>query len=83
MRIYHQENYCRHLRKEFFPAIEKVVKQDDWMFAQDRAPSHRTHLVQDSLKTKLKRRFIHAKERPPSSPDINLLDYCYWDFVKN
>ena len=28
-----KENYCRHLRKELFPAIEKVVKLDDWIFA--------------------------------------------------
>ena len=28
-------NYCRHLRKELFPAIAKVV-----IFAQDEAPSH-------------------------------------------
>ena len=31
---------------------------------------------------KLKRGFILAKEWPPSSPDINPLDYSYWDFVK-
>ena len=75
------ENYCGHLRKELFPTIEKVVKCDDWIFAQDGAPSCRFHLVQDFLKTKLKRRFIRAKEWPPSSPDINALDYSYWYFV--
>ena len=36
-----------HLRKELFPAIEKVVKRDDWLFAQDGALSHRSHLMQD------------------------------------
>ena len=30
-----KENYCRHLCKELFPAIEKVVKRDDWIIAQD------------------------------------------------
>ena len=35
-----KENYCRHLGKELFPAIEKVVKVDDWKFAQDAALSH-------------------------------------------
>ena len=35
-----KENYCRYLRKELFPAIEQVVKRDDWIFAQDEAPSH-------------------------------------------
>ena len=35
-----KENYCQHLRKELFPVIEKVVKRDDWIFAQDGPPSH-------------------------------------------
>ena len=45
-----KENYCRYLRKELFPAIEQVVKRDDWIFAQDEAPSHWSHLEQDFLK---------------------------------
>ena len=57
-----KENYCRHLRKELFPAIEKVVKRDDWIFPEDGPPSHRSHLVQYFLKTKLKRCFICAEE---------------------
>ena len=24
-----KKNYCRHLRKKLFPAIEKVIKRDD------------------------------------------------------
>ena len=77
-----KENYCRHLKKELFPAIEKLVKRNDWIFAQDGAPSHGAYLVQDFIKSKLKRRFIRAEEWPPSSPDVNPLDYFYWNFVK-
>ena len=77
-----KENYCRHLRKELFPAIRKVVKRDDWIFAQEGAPSHRSHLVQNLLKTKVKCRFIRAEDWLPSSPDVNPLGYFYWDFVK-
>ena len=69
-----KKNYCRHLRKELFPAMEKVVKRDDWIFAQDGAPSQQSHLVQGFLKTKLKCRFIRAEEWPPPPPDINPLD---------
>ena len=75
-------NYCKHLKKELFPAIEEVVKRYDWVFAQDGASSHTSHLVQDFLKSKLKRRFISAEEWPPSSPDLNPLDYFFWDYVK-
>ena len=41
-----KEKYCRYL----FLAIEKVVKLDDWIFAEDRTPSHRSHFVPDFLK---------------------------------
>ena len=54
--------YRRHLHKELFPAIEKLVKTDDWVFAQDGAPTRRSNWVQDFFKTRLKRRFIRAKE---------------------
>ena len=35
-----KENYCKHLKKQLFPAIKKLVKRDDWIFLQDSAPSH-------------------------------------------
>ena len=77
-----KENCCRYLRKELFPAREQVVKLDDWIFAQGEAPSHRSHLEQDFLKTKLKRHFIRCEEWPPSSLNVNPLDYFCWGFVK-
>ena len=55
-----RENFWRQQRKELFSAIEKVVKHDDQIFAQDVAPSHRFNVVQDFIKIKLKRRFIRA-----------------------
>ena len=70
------------MSKELFRAIEKVVKRDDWVFARDGAPSHRSHSVQDFLKTKLKRRFIRVEEWPLSSPDVNPLYHFYWNFAK-
>ena len=63
-------------------AIEKVVKLDDWIFAQDGASSHQFHLVQDFLKTKMKHLLVRVEEWPPFLPDVNPLDYFYWDFVK-
>ena len=39
-------------------------------------------MVQDFLKTKLKRRFIRAEEWPPSLPDVNRPDYFHWNFFK-
>ena len=40
-----KKNYCKHLKKQLFPAIKKLVKRDDWIFVQDSAPSYRSNLV--------------------------------------
>ena len=76
------ENYCKHSKKQLFPAIKKLVKRDDWILVQDSAPSHRSSLRQDFLEKTLKRRFVKCVEWPPSSPDVNPLDYFFWDLVK-
>ena len=61
-----------------FPAIKKLVKCDDWIFLQD----SRSNLVQDFLAKTLKRHFAKCVDWPPSSPDMNPLDYFFWDLVK-
>ena len=35
-----KENYCKHFKKQLFPAIKKLVKHDGLIFVQDSAPSH-------------------------------------------
>ena len=75
-------NYHRHLRTQLFPAIEKISKRNNWLFIQDGASSHTSNLVQGYLAETLKNRFISKTEWPPSSPDVNPLDYFFWDFVK-
>ena len=65
-----------------FPAIKRLVKRDDWVFVKDSAPSHGSNLVQDFLENTLKPRFVKFVELPPSSPDVNPLDYFFWDLVK-
>ena len=44
-----KENYCKHLGKQLFPAIKKLVKHDDWIFVQDSAPSHQWNFIQEFL----------------------------------
>ena len=60
-----KENYYWNLRRELFSAIEKVIKRDVWIFSQDGAPSHRSHLVQDFLNTKFEMLF-HPYQRMAS-----------------
>ena len=76
------ENYCKYLKKKLFPATKKLGKCDDWIFVQDSAPSHRSNLAQHFLEKTVKRLFIKCVEEPPSSPDVNPLDYLFWDLVK-
>ena len=38
--------------------------------------------MQDFLEKTLKRRFVKCVEWPPSSSDVNPLDYFFWDLVK-
>ena len=64
-------NYCRHLRKELFLAIEKVVKCDDLkkmiLLKMER------YLI-DSTWYNISLNFV------PSSIDVTAPDYSYWDF---
>ena len=43
---------------------------------------HRLNLVQDFLEKTLKRRFVNCVEWPPSSPNVNPLDYFFRYLVK-
>ena len=70
-------NYCKHFKKQLFPTIKKLIKRDDWIFVQDSAPSHRSNLVQDFLEKTSKLPFVKCVEWPPSSPDVNPLDYFF------
>ena len=65
-----------------FPAIKKLVKRDDWIFAQDSAPSDRFNVVQDFLEKTLKRRLVKYLEWSSSSPELNPLDYFFCNLVK-
>ena len=75
-------NYHHHLPAQQFLAIDKVSKRKNWIFIQDGASSHTSNLVQGYLRETLKKRFLSKTEWPPSSPDVNPLDYFFWDFVK-
>ena len=77
-----QENYCKHLNKQLFPKIKKLVKRDDWIFDQDSASSYRSILAQDFLEKTFKRRFVKWVEQLPSSANVNPLGHLFRDLVK-
>eukprot|EP00111_Clytia_hemisphaerica_P021070 TCONS_00062096-protein len=55
-------SYHKHLDKQLIPEINKLVSRKDWVYIQDSAPSHRSNLVQDYLKEKLRKRFVKLGE---------------------
>ncbi len=56
---------CQHLAPDIF------------IFQQDGAPAHTSHLAQDFLQQRCQD-FIAKDEWPPNSPDLNPLDYHVW-----
>ena len=54
-------NYKKHLKKQLFPAINRIYPRNDWIFLQDGASSHTSNLMQDFLNESIPRRFIRKE----------------------
>lgn len=59
----------------------KMYKKDKWTFQQDSAPAHSAKISQNWCKTNLPD-FIPSSKWPPSSPDLNPLDYSIWGILE-
>ena len=53
-----------------------------WVFQQDGASSHTSNKAQNWCKNNFDS-FLDKFHWPPNSPDLNPLDYFYWNEVKN
>ena len=53
-----------------------------WVWQQDSAPAHKSKETQAWLQKECYD-FVPFSHRPPSSPDLNLLDYFVWSYVEN
>ena len=75
--------YTKHLRTQLLPACEKLYPGNDFIFQQDGASSHTSNLCQNYLRATLGRgRMVSKTEWPPKSLDLNVLDYYFWNKVK-
>lgn len=63
--------------KQLFPSVRRLYPEDDWIWVQDSAPSHRSNSTQEFL-TQHTPSFVPADAWPPNSPDVNPLDYHVW-----
>ena len=59
------------------PSVRRLYPDDDWIFVQDSAPSHRSNSTQQFLTEKTPS-FVPADAWPLHSPDLNPLDYHVW-----
>ena len=78
-----QVSFQQHLEKDIIPALERLYPRKDFVYVQDRASSHRAKTVQAYLSKTLKSRFVTGAQWPPNSPDLNPLDFYFWNQVKD
>ncbi|CAF3513559.1 unnamed protein product [Rotaria socialis] len=62
------------LTSTLIPNISTLCSDNQWIFQQDSAPAHKTKSTQQWLVENCPD-FISSKEWPPSSPDLNPLDF--------
>lgn len=76
-----KEVYLHVLINVVKPWMETVSSGKPYVFQQDGAPAHTSHLVQNWLSDNVD--MLWAKEFwPPNSPDLNLLDFYVWSVVE-
>lgn len=74
--------YQRHvLMNVVKPQGEKIYDGGYWCFQQDSAPAHKAKICQNWCRNHLPD-FITSDEWPPSSPDLNPLDYSIWGILE-
>lgn len=77
-------NDYRHMLEEtVIPALNAHYGRNKWVLQQDGAPSHTSIATQAFLTEKLGSRGFWPKQFwPPSSPNLNPLDYFVWTHVE-
>ena len=58
-----------------------MFENQPFLFQQDGAPAHTANSTQECLRNELPD-FISKEEWPPSSPDLNPLDFCVWSILE-
>lgn len=68
------------LEKNLLPNLKNMFGDAYYVFQQDGAPSHTANTVQTWCRENLVD-FLNKNEWPPSSPDLNPLDYFIWSYM--
>jgi hypothetical protein len=73
-RFYYRDNI---LQAILLPEAQRLYPDGNWTFMQDGAPPHTANITQEWCHDNLPD-FIAKNNWPPSSPDLNPLDYSVW-----
>lgn len=68
------------LINHMLPHAKQLYGNNEFCFQQDSAPAHSARIVQRWCQDNLPD-FISAEEWPPSSPDVNPLDFSIWGYM--
>jgi AraC-like DNA-binding protein len=70
------------LHQNLLPQSRILFQDEPWVFQQDGAPSHKANTTQEWCRSNLPD-FIDRDSWPPSSPDLNPLDYFAWGYMES
>jgi len=76
-----QKTYIDFLKTCLLPECRRLYPDNDFIFLQDSAPSHRAKGTQNFLRDNTPD-FISSQEWTPHSPDLKPLDYSVWDILQ-
>ena len=74
--------YLDVLKSVVIPWCNQVAGSRSWVWQQYSAPAHKSKETQAWLQKECYK-FVPFFYWPPSSPDLNLLDYFVWSYVEN
>ena len=74
--------YLDVLKSVVIPRCNQVADDRPWVWQQDSAPAHKCKKTQAWLQKEWYD-FVRLYHWPPSSPDLNPLDYFVWSYVEN
>jgi len=77
-----QNCYIDLLKTSLLPECRRLYVGNDFEFLQSSVPSHRAKVTQQFLRLSTPD-FIAADEWASYSPDLNSLDYCIWNILRD
>jgi len=77
-----QKTYIDFLKTCLLPECRLLYPDNDFVFMQDSAPSHRAKATPNYFLRDNTPDFISSQEWTPHSPDLKPLDYSAWDILQ-